>query len=128
MRTARMLALACTITAATLAGEARAQGSSSYLNTYSRPTVSPYLNLLNTNQFGISSYQTLVRPQLEEREAIQRNASTIQGLQQQFQQAQSQGQGIPNYGGGRGRYGGGGTTGHPTQTMFYSHYYNLRPR
>jgi hypothetical protein len=33
---------------------------------YSRPTVSPYLNLAVRNQFGISNYQTLVRPMLEQ--------------------------------------------------------------
>jgi hypothetical protein len=33
---------------------------------YSRPTVSPYVNLAARNQFGISNYQTLVRPMLEQ--------------------------------------------------------------
>jgi len=33
---------------------------------YNRPTVSPYLNLAVRNQFGISNYQTLVRPMLEQ--------------------------------------------------------------
>jgi len=35
----------------------------------SRPTVSPYLNLTNNN-VGLSNYQTLVRPLIEEREEL----------------------------------------------------------
>jgi hypothetical protein len=102
---------------------APAQNISQYSNIYQRPTVSPYLNLLNNNQFGISTYQTTVRPQIEEREAIQRNAASLQALQQQFQQGQ---QALPYSGRGGGRYG--SSTGHPTRFMNYSHYYNLRGR
>src|SRR4029079_6348897 len=57
--------------------------------TPSRPAVSPYLNLLNTNRFGISNYQTLVRPLIEQREAAQQNQANIQQLQQQFQSGQA---------------------------------------
>jgi hypothetical protein len=35
---------------------------------YSRPTVSPYLNLAGRNQFGIANYHTLVRPMLDQQE------------------------------------------------------------
>ena len=96
---------------------ARAQ-ESPYSNIYNRPTVSPYLNLLQPNQFGITPYHTLVRPQLEAREALQQQGSNIQRLQQQVR-AQ------PAYGrGARGRVGG-LQTGHETRFMNYSHYYNM---
>ena len=44
---------------------------------YSRPTVSPYLNLAGRNDFGIANYHTLVRPMLEQQEQArsQGNAS-----------------------------------------------------
>jgi hypothetical protein len=74
------------------------------------PTVSPYLNLLQTNN-GVTNYQSLVRPLINQGNAIDRQGGSIRGLQQQiYQQA---------YGaGGRGIGGG-----HPTYFMNYSHYY-----
>jgi hypothetical protein len=41
---------------------------------YSRPTVSPYVNLAQRNQYGISAYQTLVRPMLEQQASAERQA------------------------------------------------------
>ena len=42
---------------------------------YSRPTVSPYVNLSIRNQYGLASYQTLVRPMLEQQAAEQRSTT-----------------------------------------------------
>jgi hypothetical protein len=85
-------------------------------NIYSRPTVSPYLNLLNTDRFGVSNYQTLVRPLIEQREAAQQNQANIQQLQQQFQTAQMSAA-------RRGSSGGPRSTGHPSRYFTYLHYY-----
>lgn len=52
-------------------------------NIASRPTVSPYLNLLQPRTTGVPNYQTLVRPQLDQRRAEQMNAAAIQRLQSQ---------------------------------------------
>jgi hypothetical protein len=82
---------------------------------YQSPTTSPYLNLLNDNTSGISNYQTLVRPQLDGREAILRNTVGLQRLQQQFQQSQSAT--------ARGTNGTTRSSGHQTRFMNYSHFY-----
>jgi len=77
------------------------------------PTVSPYLNLLQGNN-GITNYQSLVRPLIDQGNAIDRQASSIyqQGNSiRGLQQAQSYGAG-----GGRG-------TGHTSYFMNFSHYY-----
>ena len=49
------------------------------------PTVSPYLNLLqNNNQLnGMPTYQSLVRPLIDQRSAIQRQGNNLSQLQQQ---------------------------------------------
>jgi hypothetical protein len=54
---------------------------------YDRPSVSPYLQLLNTQPSGLSNYQTLVRPLVEEREARMRQGMSLQRLQRQANQA-----------------------------------------
>lgn len=99
------------------AGEARAQNYSLSNPTVNRPTVSPYLNLLQTNQFGISQYHSLVRPQLEAREAAQRNSQQISQLQNQVQSFQAGARARPA-----------GRSGHITSQLYYSHYYNMRER
>ncbi len=86
-----------------------------------RPTVSPYLNLIGSQQDQMRGatarpvYQTLVRPQLEQRQAnkaAQRNQVQMQrqlsDLRQSYQQSQSNVF---------------GATGHPTRFMIYSQYY-----
>jgi hypothetical protein len=74
------------------------------------PTVSPYLNL--TQGGPVTNYQSLVKPLIDQGDAIQRQGSSINRLQQQVS-AQAYGAGG---GGGRG-------TGHTTFFMNYSHYY-----
>jgi hypothetical protein len=78
--------------------------------------VSPYLNLLGGNDIGVTNYQSLVRPLINQGTAIQRQGASLNNLQQAF--------GAQYYGGRRG----GATTGHATFFMNYSHYYNLAPR
>jgi hypothetical protein len=84
------------------------------------PTVSPYLNLLNSDQFGnpggiAGTYQNLVKPFIEQREAATANRNSINRLR-----AQIQSPGIPRSG---------GTTGGSYLTRFqnYSHYYSDLP-
>lgn len=57
--------------------------TSSLANAINRPTVSPYLNLIGRGfgGGGMPAYQTLVRPQIEQRQAEIRNAAAIQQLQ-----------------------------------------------
>jgi hypothetical protein len=53
---------------------------------YNSPPVSPYLNL-GVTQTGLSNYQTLVRPMIDDREAILRQDANLQKLQQQLRVA-----------------------------------------
>ena len=56
----------------------------------SRPTVSPYLNLLRVDGFGLTAnYQTLVRPQIEQRELAVLQEQENFRLQQQLNAQQT---------------------------------------
>lgn len=86
-----------------------------------RPTVSPYLNLIGTDadqQRGGTIrpvYQTLVRPQLEQRRASQETQRNMIQMQQQLSELrQSYQQSQANTF---------GATGHPTRFMIYSQYF-----
>ena len=62
-------------------------GNSSYVTNYilNRPTVSPYLNLLRRDGFsGVTNYQTLVRPQLEQREFARLQQAELNRVQQRL--------------------------------------------
>lgn len=96
------LVAACTWLAASPA--AVAQGRNPYMaassrnvpnqSVYSSPTVSPYVNLgINTN--GISNYQSLVKPMIDDREAIRVNADTLQQLRQQMRDSREPKGGSP---------------------------------
>jgi hypothetical protein len=87
--------------------------------TASRPTVSPYLNLLNQNTSGTSNYYTLVRPQIQAREEILRQQAQINQIQRQVQRGQPGG--VPVRGSQEIR-----GTGHETAFMNYLHYYPAR--
>lgn len=98
-----------------------AQGRNPYLaasnrnvpnqNLYSPPTVSPYVNL-GVNPNGISNYQTLVKPLIDDREAIRLNADTLQQLRQQMRDSREPKGGSP------------GTRAPQTSRfMHYSHFY-----
>ena len=84
-----------------------------------RPTVSPYLRLLNTNNStsigGVQPvYQTQVRPALEARQRQQQQSRQIQQIQTDLNRMRTQ-YTRPSSG-----Y---MSTGHPTRFMTYSHYY-----
>ena len=51
--------------------------------TANRPTVSPYVNLADSAT-GLSNYQSLVRPLIEEREELNRQWSELERLNQQM--------------------------------------------
>src|SRR5262245_33602363 len=53
-----------------------------------RPAVSPYLNLLNSTNSGISNYYTLVKPQLQAREEMIRQQVQLNQIQRQVQRGQ----------------------------------------
>jgi hypothetical protein len=82
------------------------------------PTVSPYLNLLQSGNAGITNYQSLVKPLVEGRSAINQNSSGINNLRRDVNQM-----GAAMASGARGR----GATGHASYFMEHMHYYNGTP-
>jgi hypothetical protein len=105
-----------------LPGLARAQGSLPFSNAIpNRPTVSPYLNLLNPTGSGTSNYFTQVRPQLQAREELVRQQVQLNQIQRQVQRGQPGG--VPVRGSQEIR-----GTGHETVFMQYSHYYPITRR
>jgi hypothetical protein len=85
----------------------------------SRPTVSPYLNLLrNDGVSGIANYQTLVRPQIEQRELAVIQENENQRLQRQINAQQTSIDGIQRQRAQRVF-----STGHQTRFLNYSDYY-----
>jgi hypothetical protein len=87
-----------------------------YAAPYGRPTVSPYLNL-DVTRDGLSNYPTLVRPLIEDQNAIMQQTAHIQRLEQQLRRAQG--------GAGAGRNGAGGNSTAASGPRFLnlSHYY-----
>ncbi len=84
---------------------------------YRRPSVSPYLNLLIPDQFGIpggnpGQYQTLVEPFIEGRQAALANNNALNKLNSQVN------------GGRRGGGGSSGAGGYHSRFLNYSHYYS----
>jgi hypothetical protein len=95
-----------------LAAEAHAQGTlptppgvAPYLN---RPTVSPYLNLLQRNTNPAINYYGIVRPEFQFRRTINQLASQVQEAQADINTGQA---------------GAVFQTGHPVQFMNLSHFY-----
>lgn len=85
-----------------------------------KPTVSPYLNLLQNNgNFDFPQYQTLVRPFFDQQAVNTRNNFENQQLRGQVNSLQRQ---VNRPGMSSIR-----ATGHPTRYMNYSHYYALTP-
>jgi hypothetical protein len=59
------------------------------------PTVSPYLNLLQNNANSpVTNYQSLVKPLINQGNAIQRQGRSLAGLQQQVYSGAMRGTGI----------------------------------
>jgi len=120
MRTLIRLALLTGCLALAAINRAEAQGYSGYGDTYARPTVSPYLNLLRGSGEGnLPNYYTLVRPQLQARAAAFQQQQSIQNLQRQINS-------LPRRDRISGVSGEIRTTGHPTVFQNYSHYYSSR--
>ncbi|MDX1965158.1 MAG: hypothetical protein SFX18_18585 [Pirellulales bacterium] len=82
-----------------------------------RPQLSPYLNLLNQNVPGVSNYFTLVRPQLDQQANLRRQEDQIR----QLQRAQQVNNRSPLSARGSNDI---RATGHDTQFMYFSHYFN----
>ncbi len=109
MKSRTLLAVAALMLLALVPGAAMAQGVGLYSGRSDNPngpTVSPYLNLLQQNAAAPTNYQSLVKPLINQNDAIQRQGSALSRLQQQV------------YSGG-----GGGGTGHSSFFMNYSHFY-----
>jgi hypothetical protein len=113
---ARTVGLAlCLGFALTTAASAQVMGPT--LPILDRPAVSPYLNMVDNgfNFSGVSNYQTLVRPLIEQQESAGLQGQAIRQLQRQVTNASS-----PYAArGARGVR----STGHSTRFMNYSHYY-----
>jgi hypothetical protein len=72
-----------------MAMPAAAQNFGPYISTpYASAPVSPYVNL-GFNQNGISNYQSLVRPMIDEQEGLMRQTASLQQLQRQMRGPQS---------------------------------------
>ena len=101
--------------------------SNIYQNITSRPTVSPYLNLINPNPNSFSSsvgrYQNFVRPQLDQFDRNVRTQSRLRGLQNQIQQIQTTAIGPARNGMGQQQQV--FATGHPSVFQYYSHFYAI---
>jgi len=106
MRSRIVLLAAAAVVALVMPQVAMAQyyGAGGHSDNPNGPTVSPYLNLLQINSQGFNSYQTMVKPIVDQQNALQRQGSAIQRLQNQAS-------------------GGGRATGHATYFMNYSHFY-----
>lgn len=78
--TRRTAVLAAVLAALATASESSAQVRQRY--TPSRPTVSPYLNLLRTNASPVPNYYAIVRPQLQQND-FQRQQTELQFQQNQ---------------------------------------------
>ena len=109
MRPRIVLLAAAAVVALVVPQVAMAQYVGGHSDNPNGPTVSPYLNLLQTNSQEFSSYQTMVKPIVDQQNALQRQGSAIQRLQSQAS-------------------GGGRATGHATYFMNYSHFYTGHAR
>jgi hypothetical protein len=99
-------------------GYSRAQPAK-YSATEGRSTVSPYLNM--TGNTNLASYQTLVRPIIDEREELDRQWARLDQLNQRLGGAPGEvGPGDQNRNPTRGR----GTS--AVRFMHYSHYFGTR--
>lgn len=123
MTASRILVATCFLLVAGAAQQASAQYNPFQIDNLARqqqyqltrPTVSPYLNLLNLNnqQASLPNYQTLVRPQLDQRQESQQQQRQIRQLNQQVSNIDRRSLNNQQ----------GSATGHPTRFMTYSHYY-----
>ena len=126
LRITLSVAVAWVVLSASQSQEASAQirtnnRASSFIQGYinNRPTVSPWLNLMR-NDGGInniSNYQTLVRPQLEQRQRANMQSRQIAQLQNQVASQRSQA--------AQRSQTGVRPTGHPTRYLNYLQFFPL---
>jgi hypothetical protein len=86
-------------------------------NTVRRPTVSPYLNLLLPGALPGTSYQTLVRPALEQQRINREQEMQMNRMQQQFNSALQSSTSRPQ------REPGIRPTGHQAAFFYFSRFY-----
>jgi hypothetical protein len=121
MRIVRILAVAAS---AVLFGACAAHAQQPFSNIQQSPTVSPYLNLLNRSNVGLPTYQTLVRPQIDQQEqSLQQQQQINQLKQHQKSLVANQERGLAQRGISNEIRG----TGHVTVFMDYLHYYQRAP-
>jgi len=88
------------------------QGQQAYMR---RPSVSPYLNLLNNNGSDVTNYQSLVRPMVNQNRINAQQSAQINRLQAKPPTSSNAGSEALR------------STGHQSTYHYYSHYYpNLR--
>ena len=110
-----LLALATLAIAIVVAAPSAASAQNFYRGSSDNPngpTVSPYLNLLQSNAFGVTNYQSLVKPLIEQSSAIRSQGRAINQVQRQLYS---------------GANAGASPSGRGSHFMFYSHFYpNMR--
>lgn len=124
-RRTELVGLMLAMTVLFVAGEARGQfwnptrpERNVNRNAYQRPTVSPYLQLLNNNFIDVPNYQTLVRPQIEQQQINRQQQAELQNVQRQVSQNAAQAAGAVSQPAGPSRIRG---TGHQTQYLQLLH-------
>ena len=105
--------------AALLALSSAANAQQPFANVQQSPTTSPYLNLLNRQNGGQPTYQSLVKPQLQQQQDFAKQQQQIQHLARQQNKLTSGGLTQA----ARGISTDIRQTGHLTANMDYLHYY-----
>ena len=124
MKTMRITTILAVATAAVLFGACAARAQQPFSNIQQSPTVSPYLNLMNRSSVGLPTYQTLVKPQIDQQEQNIQQQQQISRLQQhQKSLVANQERGMAQRGISNEIRG----TGHVTVFMDYLHYYQRVP-
>jgi hypothetical protein len=112
------------LTLLALTSDAPAQTPNPYANLPAAPTVSPYLQLLSRDNFGIVPYQTQVRPQLQTQGRLNEQQQSLSNLQREFRGVEAMSAART----GATRIGSTGLRGAGRVPRFFnwSHYYALR--
>ena len=124
MKTVRIVRILAVAASAGLFGTCAARAQQPFSNIQQSPTVSPYLNLMNRSNVGLPTYQTLVKPQIDQQEQNFQQQQQISRLQQhQKSLVANQERGMAQRGISNEIRG----TGHVTVFMDYLHYYQRAP-
>ena len=123
------LPLAC-LFAFAITSESMAQRTSQRIPNYNRrPTVSPYINLFNSNQGGVNNFFQFVRPQQQQARFNNQQVAQNRLLERQLNQPVTTTSGGQQFGGqGLLRQGSQGIGQASTAATYfnYSHFYNLQ--